>query len=226
MSTSDPAWLPAASEFCRTTGINIVGWGPNLLTLEAKSPDRAREIASQLGQFGLKIVENEDDAYAGLLNLSPDPRAILETERKVQSRYSDFSRRPLMDLLTPALELAFSILFFWVCTVEAGSKSAKFAVMGSVLLLVFLWDGLRIWGWSLQIGVKELRVRRCFAWTAIPWTEIRSIEVHAGGRYQETVTLTRVSNKSVNLGRFDFLFARALRDRLRQQIMTERVESK
>jgi hypothetical protein len=221
MGKSDPAWLPAAREFCRTTGINIMGWGPNLLTLEAKSPDRAREIASQLGQFGLKIVENEDDAYAGLLNLSPDPE-----EQKFQNRYGDFSRRPLIDLLTPALELTFSMLFFWVCAVESGSKSAKFAVMGSVLLLLFVWDGLRIWGWNLQIGAQELRVRRYFAWKAIPWTDIRSVEARAGGRYQETVTLTLVSNKSLNLGRFGFLFARALRDHLRQQISPKRLESK
>ena len=193
---------------------------------EAKSPDRAREIASQFGQFGLKIVENEDDAYAGLLNLSPDPGAILETERKFRRRYSDFSRRPLIDLLTPAFELTFSMFFFWVCAVESGSKSAKFAVMGSVLLLLFVWDGLRIWGWNLEIGAQELRVRRYFAWKAIPWTDIRSVEARAGGRYQETVTLTLVSDKSLNLGRFGFLFARALRDRLRQQIMTQSAQSK
>ncbi len=203
-----------------------MGWGPHMLTLEAKSPDRAREIASQLGQFGLKIVENEDDAYAGLLNLSPDPEAILAIERKFRSRYSDFSRRPLIDLLTPAFELTFSMFFFWVCAVESGSKSAKFAVMGSVLLLLFVWDGLRIWGWNLQISAQELRVRRFFAWKAIPWTDIRSVQARAGGRYQETVTLTLVSDKSLNLGRFGFLFARALRDRLRQQISPNRLESK
>jgi hypothetical protein len=226
MSKSDAAWLLEAREFCRSTGITIVGWGPNMLTVEAKSPDRAKQIASQLGQCGLKTVENEDDAYAGLLNLSPDPEAILAIEQKFQNRYGDFSRRPLIDLLTPAFELSFSLFFLRASIVTGARQSWKFAVLGSVLLLLFLWDGCRIWGWNLQISAQELRVRRYFAWKAIPWTDIRSVQARAGGRYQETVTLTLVSDESLNLGRFGFLFARALRDRLRQQISPNRLESK
>lgn len=40
-----------------------------MLTVEAKSPERAHEIASKLGQLGFKVVTDEDDANAGLLNL-------------------------------------------------------------------------------------------------------------------------------------------------------------
>ena len=71
-----PPWLDETRDFCRRAGISIVGWGSNMLTVEAKSPDRATEIASQLGQLGFKVVRNEDDEYAGLLNLSQDPDAV------------------------------------------------------------------------------------------------------------------------------------------------------
>jgi hypothetical protein len=53
-----------------------MGWGPDMLTVEAKSQDRAKEIASQLGQLGFKAIENEDNAYAGMLDLSKNPGEI------------------------------------------------------------------------------------------------------------------------------------------------------
>jgi hypothetical protein len=40
-----PPWLDEARNFCRSAGITIMGWGPNLLTVEAKSPERAEQIA-------------------------------------------------------------------------------------------------------------------------------------------------------------------------------------
>ena len=61
MSKQEPAWLPEAQQFCRNSGIKIVGWGPDTLTVEAKSEDRAKEIASQLGQLGFKAIKNEDN---------------------------------------------------------------------------------------------------------------------------------------------------------------------
>jgi hypothetical protein len=78
MGKDSPYWLPQAREFCRTAGINIMGWGPDMLTVEAKSDERAKAIAAQLGQLGFKALENEDDAYAGMLNLSLHPEAIHE----------------------------------------------------------------------------------------------------------------------------------------------------
>jgi hypothetical protein len=69
----NPAWLDQAREFCRTAGINITAWGPHALVVEAKSPERAAEIASQLANFGFRPIQDENDGYAGLLTLShPD----------------------------------------------------------------------------------------------------------------------------------------------------------
>ena len=50
-----------------------MAWGPNTLVVEAKSQERAKEIASQLGRLGFKVVEDEGDAYAGMLSLSRNP---------------------------------------------------------------------------------------------------------------------------------------------------------
>jgi hypothetical protein len=69
----NPAWLEQTREFCRTAGISIAAWGPHALVVEAKSPERATEIANELANFGFKPIQDEDDAYAGLLTLShPD----------------------------------------------------------------------------------------------------------------------------------------------------------
>jgi hypothetical protein len=65
-----PAWLDQTRDFCRSQGITIAAWGPRAVVVEAKSPERAEEISTQLANFGFKAVPNEDDAYAGLLTLS------------------------------------------------------------------------------------------------------------------------------------------------------------
>jgi hypothetical protein len=78
MSKGKPDWLRETSEFCRGAGIKIMGWGPDALVVEAKSPDRRKEIASQLAQLGFKAVEDEGDAYAGILTLSRDSAGIRE----------------------------------------------------------------------------------------------------------------------------------------------------
>jgi hypothetical protein len=70
MTKEKPSWLPATSDFCRSAGIKIMAWGPDTVVVEANSQDRAKEIASQLGQLGFKVVEDENDAYAGMLTLS------------------------------------------------------------------------------------------------------------------------------------------------------------
>jgi len=72
-SKGDPPWLASAREFCRTRNITIMGWGPHALMVEAKSPERAREIAAQLTNLGFQAVPDADDDYAGILTLShPD----------------------------------------------------------------------------------------------------------------------------------------------------------
>jgi hypothetical protein len=69
--SKDPLWLASAREFCRARKITIMGWGPNNLVVEAKSPERA--ASDELASLGLQPVPDPDDAYAGILTLShPD----------------------------------------------------------------------------------------------------------------------------------------------------------
>lgn len=82
--------------FCRNAGIKIMAWGPNLLTVEAKSHDGAEQIASQLGQLGFKAIPDEDDAYAGMLSLSKNPSAI---QTKIVSL--DIARRRWVEQIEP-----------------------------------------------------------------------------------------------------------------------------
>src|SRR5215469_17824398 len=93
-----PDWLPQAQDFCRSAGINIMGWGPNLLTVEAKTRESAHSIASQLSQLGFKVVESEDNAYAGVLDLSKNPEAV---QAKINS--FDISRRRWDEQIEPVL---------------------------------------------------------------------------------------------------------------------------
>jgi len=65
-----PPWLEQAREFCRTAGITIAAWGPHALVVEAKTPERAEEITAQLASLGFQVVQDENDAYAGLLTFS------------------------------------------------------------------------------------------------------------------------------------------------------------
>jgi hypothetical protein len=69
MSKQEPIWLREVRDFCRDMKINIMGWGPEALVVEAKSPERAKEIGSQLAQLGFAVLEDKDDAYAGILTL-------------------------------------------------------------------------------------------------------------------------------------------------------------
>jgi hypothetical protein len=75
MGREKPAWLQEATAFCHNLGIKIVAWGPDVLVVEAKSEDRAKEIASQLWQLGFKAINDEGDAFAGLLSLSKKSNA-------------------------------------------------------------------------------------------------------------------------------------------------------
>jgi hypothetical protein len=70
MSKGEPDWLRETRDFCRSAGITIMAWGPETLVVEAKSPERGKEIASQLAPLGFAAIADENDSYAGILSLS------------------------------------------------------------------------------------------------------------------------------------------------------------
>jgi hypothetical protein len=172
MGKENPAWLPGAREFCRNSGIEIVGWGPDLLTVVAKSEQRAKEITSQFGQLGFKAIENEDDAYAGLLNLSKNPAAI---QAKIGS--FDISRRRWDEQIVPLIWALGSLLL--VPGLLGGADRTPLWAslpLGILPLVMFFRDRARIWGWRLEMVPQWLRVRRFFRWSEIPWEQIQAVE--------------------------------------------------
>jgi len=207
-------WLREARRFCRCVGIGVSEWGADSLIVEAKSPDRVKQISSQLRQFGLSPIENEDDAGAGLLLLSRNPAATRPNKSSVGT-----SRRPWDAQIVPLLWGAGSIVSFRTGINSPTPSSWLFAAFGAVLLLVFVWDGSRIWGWRLEILSEGIRLRRRFRWNVIPWEDIRAVDaVPIWVRDQESVVLKLVTHTSESLGTFNFIFARILRDRLKVEI--------
>ena len=57
--------MHGARQLSREAGIGIMMRGPDSLVVEAKSEERANQIASQLGWFGLKIVADQDELVPG-----------------------------------------------------------------------------------------------------------------------------------------------------------------
>ena len=221
MGKQNPAWLQEAREFCRNAGIEILAWGPDMLTVEAKSEDRAKEIESQLGQLGFKVIKDEDDAYAGLLSLSKNPAAV---QAKIAS--FDISRRRWNERIVPVI-WALGTLFL----VPSFSGSARRTLcwlclpLGVLAAIMFFRDCARIWGWSLEMLPEGLRIRRYYRWSTIPWKQINGVEsASAFGRDQEAVVLKLKSGASEGLGSFNFAFARNLRDRLRIEVAQRRGE--
>jgi hypothetical protein len=225
MKKADPEWLAEARGFCRQAGITIMAWGPDMLTVEAQSPDRAKGIASQLGQLNFKPIEDEDDAVAGLLSLSRNPAASCASPRK-NLALVDISRRPARERVAPLLEGLLCLWLFWFGITEAPPGSRRFVALAFLCLAILLWDGVRLLGWRLQMSSEELRVRRYFRWSAIPWRQIRSVEL-TGARspYQQGVTLTLAPKGRFRIGAFGCSFALALRDRLREEIAHRRDHS-
>lgn len=212
-----PPWLDSARDFCRRSGISVVGWGPNLLTVEAKSPSRAAEIANQLGQLGFKVVKDEDDENAGLVNLSQNPDALQAAAHQRTATF-DISRRRWPEQIEPLIWLGCSSLLL-PSVANGGRYPPSFAYfVGLICVVVFFWDGARIWGYRLELVPEALRVRRYFRWTMIPWADIKTIESVSTGRSQEALVLHLASRHSQRLGKFDFLYARNTRDRLRQEL--------
>jgi hypothetical protein len=213
MSKQKPIWLAEALDMCRTSGIKVVGWGPEMLTVEAKSGERAREIASQLGVLGFKVIPNEDDANAGLLNLSKNRGAVQE-----QIASFDISRRRWDEQIVPLI-WAFCSLMLIRGLSGRDSRTPFLIVLGSVSLIMFFRDGARIWGWKVDFQSQGLRVRRYYRWATIPWEQIRSVETaSAYQRDQESVVLKLKPDGVERLGSFSAPFARGLRDRLKAEI--------
>ena len=224
MSKETPAWFQEAREFCRSAGIEVSGWGSDTLLVKVESPDRANRVASQLRPLGFEPIEDEDEA--GLLLLSRNPAATRAKQTESWT-HVDVSRRPTIERAAPVLEGSLSIWCFWYSIAKAEPKSWFYAALASILLIIFLRDVSRFWGWKLQMSQEELRVRRNFRWSAIPWTRIQAAETGpAGGRNQEAVTLTLASNARLRLGTFGYRFAHVLRDRLRKEINQRRREPK
>jgi hypothetical protein len=221
-SKEQPVWLDETREFCRGASIKIVAWGPDLLTVEAKSPDRSSQIASQLGQLGFHVVENEDNAYAGLLDLSKNPAAV---QAKIAS--FDISRRRWDEQIEPLLWAIGSLLL--VPGLFGSTREPRFATvaLGLLSLALFFWDGTRIWGWRLELLPEGIRIRRRYSWAAIPWEQITTIESKPAnwGRNQENVVVDLAAGSSEKLGTFGVGFARNLRDRLRYELAQRRHES-
>jgi hypothetical protein len=55
----NPPWLDAAREFCRTRNITIMGSGSHALIVEAKFPERAAEVSTQLASLGFQPVPDQ-----------------------------------------------------------------------------------------------------------------------------------------------------------------------
>jgi len=219
-STEKPAWLDETRAFCKASGIKIAGWGPELLTVEAKSPERAHEVASQLSQLGFRVVKNDDDAYAGLLDLSRNPEAV---QAKIAS--FNISRRRWDEQIEPLIWIACCLLFF----VSAISSSPHYPpwlslTLGVTLAALFCWDAVRIWTWRLDLLAEGLRVRRYARWAMIPWNQIRAIDSSPAkfGRGQVSVTLKLEPHSSEHLGTFVDAFGINLRDRLRYELAQHR----
>lgn len=189
-----------------------------MLTVEAKSEARASEIAAQLGQLGFKAIRDEDNAYAGLLDLSKNPEVIQSKKASL-----DVSRRLWDEQITPLIWALGSLLLVpgVFGNAQRGPHGVAIAI-GLVSFLMFLRDGARIWGWRLEMHSEGVRVRRYFRWSTIPWEQIKAVSSVPAGRRVEAVDVELVSGASERLGSFGYTFARRLRDRLRIELAQRR----
>jgi hypothetical protein len=221
MSPEKPSWLQPTREFCREAGIEIAGWGSDTLIVNAKSSDQARQFATQLRSLGFEPIENEVDTESGLLLLSRDPAAT-RAKQKAAWASVDITKRPIVERVGALLEVA---LFLWI--IWYGRTTAKFwlYLAGGA---IFLWDACRVAGWKLEITRDALRIRRYFVWTGVPWAQVQAVKTQSGGGrggYQEVVWLKLASKPPLRLGAFNFRFARAMRDRLRNEIAQREFQS-
>jgi hypothetical protein len=216
----DPAWLPAARQICRGSGITIAGWGPNLLTLEAPTPESRTRVTALLAAIGLRPISNPDDEYAGLLDFSADP-AALEAQIDAHLAAVEISRRPLQERMVPIIWMLGSLLLLrGILHWRDGSDAYVNIFLGVLSLAIFGWDAPRVWGWQLQITPQCLRVRRNFHWTEFRWDSLRTAYITEDSRdgRSNVVALDLIGRSAEQLGSFDNVFAHELRDRLLQEI--------
>ena len=226
MKTTKPEWLAEIRDFCGQNGIKIAGWGAESLVVLSESPTLAKQLAAQLEHLGFQTTEDADDVHAGLLTLSRNREALHSGTLEPRHPQRDFSRLPRLASVGPLFFACMSVLGFWPRVRQPSKGFHGDFVFGSIFFLVFVWQGLSVWGWKLQLSQEELRVRRCFVWSAITWSEIRAVVVKKGwGRGNEVVTLTLKPRGSLRLGTFGFPFAHALRDHLKKEFARRRCET-
>jgi hypothetical protein len=220
MGKENPPWLQEARDFCGTSGIAIMGWGPNLLTVEALTDERASTIASQLARLGFKVVKNDDNTEAGMLDLSKNPEAI-----QSQITSLDISRRRLDEQITPVICLVCSVLI--IPGLDGPNPRVPYLAtlpIGLVSLGLFFRQALLIWGWKLELLPEGVHIRQKFRWSTIPWDQIHSIQTVPATptSRQEAVVVKLDNHTSQRLGSFQCAFARRLRDRLRIELARRR----
>lgn len=215
MIPSDPTWLPQTRQYCKSAGIRIVAWGPNLLTVEAKSDQRAKLIASELATFGFHPVEAAENADSGLLDLSKNPDAV-----RAQIAKYDVTHPCWQDAAQPVAWGACSLLLIPGLFAGADPREPYWLIapLGIGALVMFLHEAARIWGWRAEFTDDALRVRRNFRWATIPWANIASVYTKDKPGREDTVRLALNSNERVSVGTFYAPFAHALRDEVRARI--------
>jgi len=219
MSKPDPVWLPETRQFCKGAGIPIVGWGPNLLTVEAKGKVRAEEITTQLGSLGFQPLDNAGNRYAGLLDLSKDPVALREPIHAF-----DVTKPCWQDSLQPFIWAIGALLLIpWLTSSDPRDPYWLAAPLGLGSLAMLTYECLRIWGYRAEFNSDALRVRRHFHWKEIPWERVLSVHTKRSSGRSESVTLVLVPRDREALGTFFGPFASALRDRIAREIHNRHV---
>jgi len=201
-----------------------MGWGPNMLTVEAKTDERAAEIATQLATLGFKVIQNDDNAEAGILDLSKNPAAI-----QTQIASLDISHRRWYEQILPLI-FAFGSLLMVRGIGGPHSRTPYWVdlAIGLVCLPLFFWEAARIWGWKLELLPEGIHIRQYFRWATIPWDQIHSVQTVPAklSSRQETVIL-KLTDQALphaphlaptRLGTFGYPFARILRDRLQIEL--------
>lgn len=126
---------------------------------------------------------------------------------------TDLSKRPRLERVGSVIELAFLILL------AAYSCVSTKPWLSVALAVLFLWDAVRVISWKLEITPQELRVRRYFVWSTIPWKQIRTVALgDTWGRGQKAARLGLTSRQTLSLGAFGSSFASVLCDGLRAEI--------
>jgi hypothetical protein len=136
--------------------------------------------------------------------------------------YPDVSRRRWDELVLPLIWGFVSLSCIYSSATQHLPWGRINAGIGLAFLVLFAWDGRRIWGWKLEMLPYGLRVRRQFRWSTIPWETISSVQSvpirFLCVRNREAIQLQLASHSSERLGAFEAEFAHALRDRLRTEI--------